>query len=67
MDKFAIIKINTSPDSLEQLGTKEKFWFTYKITNTYLSTQKASLVSIGLKSARKRSVKYLEFRMLHTI
>lgn len=35
MDKFVIIKINTSPDSLEQLGTKEKFWFTYK-NNKYL-------------------------------
>jgi len=28
--KFKIVKLNVNPDYLEQLGTKEKFWFTYK-------------------------------------
>ena len=30
---FEIKKINVSPDDFEQLGTKEKFWFTFKGSN----------------------------------
>lgn len=30
MDKYIIIEINEDPDSLEQLGTKQKFWFTLR-------------------------------------
>lgn len=27
---FEIKRLNVSPDDLEQLGTKEKFWFRFK-------------------------------------
>lgn len=61
MNKFNINNINFSADDLEQLGTKEKFWFIYQSKNLTKWLFKYSRVNTGEHWSEKVAEQFCEF------